>query len=220
MDYTFLIIDLPIEHTLITKDMVQQHYDSPAPALNNTSPKEKCKILFLSLLVLVAGIFHFKQFFPQQPPLHQASSSIRLLATTMMITTEEEKSAPIVSLIPSLTIFVSLFLSEWPTYMQVFLHSVKYSNPKVSFLFLSNLNETHESWSTNLDNIPLPPNVKFLHFNNFTEIVVKADQALSLGFKIKVNTPYKLVDFLPALGQIFADELATSSHCLPMRGRR
>jgi hypothetical protein len=103
-----------------------------------------------------------------------------------------------------------LFLNEWPTHMQVWLHSVYY-NPSITFTLLTNLNTSHSSWRDNLDDIPVPANLKLVS-TNLETIVSTAAKELDFGFRLKVTKPYKLCDYNPLIGVLFADLLQGYTH--------
>jgi len=89
-------------------------------------------------------------------------------------------------------VFIITYMGKYPWYFPYFLHSCRH-NPTVDFLILSD---------NNTPNLELPPNVKIIrssleHF--------KTDAAKTLGFEVVAESGYKLCDFKPAYGYIFAD---------------
>ena len=89
-------------------------------------------------------------------------------------------------------VFIIAYIGEYPWYFPYFLHSCRY-NPTVDFLLFTDNNDS---------NLELPPNVKIVtcSIEQF-----KADAAKALGFEVAIEFGYKLCDFKPAYGFIFAD---------------
>ncbi|GAB6120105.1 DUF6625 family protein [Dysgonomonas termitidis] len=88
--------------------------------------------------------------------------------------------------------FLILYIGDYPWYFSYFLHSCKY-NPNIDFYIYTD-NPIIES-ST-------PENVKLIPYslNEFNK-----DAAKALGFPVNIEHGYKLCDFKPAYGYIFAD---------------
>lgn len=86
---------------------------------------------------------------------------------------------------------ITTYYGEFPWYFGHFLHSCGF-NESVDFLIVT-------------DNLPLqdlPENVKFI------DLSLSAFERLAsakMGFKIQIESPYKLCDFKPAYGFIFSD---------------
>lgn len=108
-----------------------------------------------------------------------------------------------------INILLIALYESWPEHMLTFFHSVRHNNPLVTFTLFSNLNASHPSWATNLNDIEVPPNVKFVStsFETIHKQIVDEDR-LGLGFKVVVNTPYKLADFSPAYGKLYEVSVA------------
>ena len=83
-------------------------------------------------------------------------------------------------------------MGKYPWYFPYFLHSCRY-NPTIDFLIFTDNNDP---------NLVLPENVKILPYSIEA---FKADAAKALGFEVAAETGYKLCDFKPAYGYIFAD---------------
>jgi len=88
--------------------------------------------------------------------------------------------------------FLICWHGNYPWYFPYFLHSCRY-NPTVDFLIFSS--------NTDIE-LDLPENVKILPF---TLEQFRADAGKTLGFEVAVESGYKLCDFKPALGCIYAD---------------
>ena len=88
--------------------------------------------------------------------------------------------------------FIITYMGKFPWYFPYFLHSCCY-NPTVDFLIFTD----------NIDsNLELPPNIKTIPYSIEQ---FKTDAAKALGFGVAVEFGYKLCDFKPAYGCIFAD---------------
>ncbi|MDR1501943.1 MAG: hypothetical protein LBT43_05760 [Prevotella sp.] len=87
--------------------------------------------------------------------------------------------------------FIIPYIGSLPWYFPYFLHSCKF-NPSIDFIILSD-SPILEEYSEN---------VKFIDYNidQFNE-----DASKVLGFEVVVDNGYKLCDFKPAYGYIFAD---------------
>lgn len=88
-------------------------------------------------------------------------------------------------------IFLIVYISEWPWYFTYFLHSCRY-NPTVDFLILTD----------NAEPLNLPSNIRWIPYSMEQ---FKTDATKALGFEIALEHGYKICDFRPALGCIFAD---------------
>jgi len=89
-------------------------------------------------------------------------------------------------------IFIITYIGKFPWYFPYFLHSCKY-NPTIDFLFFTDNND---------QNLELPANVKIIPFS--IELF-KIEATKALGFEVSINYSYKLCDFKPAYGCIYAD---------------
>lgn len=107
-------------------------------------------------------------------------------------------------------ISIALYAS-WPQYMAIFLHGAAH-NPDVRFTLISNIDEHHPSWEHNFGNITKPNNVVIVP-HTFKSIVslIKKDN-LGLGADLSISNPYKLIDFKPMYGVMFAKELIGFTH--------
>lgn len=83
------------------------------------------------------------------------------------------------------------WFGKWPWYTSYFIHSCRF-NSSVDFIILSD---------TVLE-IELPPNIIFKKYT-MNLFVKKASKAL--GFQVNIKHSYKICDFKPAYGYIFAD---------------
>ena len=83
-------------------------------------------------------------------------------------------------------------MGKFPWYFPYFLHSCRY-NPTVDFLILTDNNDP---------SFELPTNVKIIPYSLGQ---FKTDAAKALGFDVAVESYYKLCDFKPAYGTVFAD---------------
>jgi len=88
-------------------------------------------------------------------------------------------------------IFIICWQNDYPWYFPYFLHSCRY-NPTIDFLIFTD-NDTK---------LELPPNVKIIPYSPEQ---FKADANKALGFKIAIESGYKLCDFKPAYGLIFSE---------------
>lgn len=88
-------------------------------------------------------------------------------------------------------LFIIPWFGKWPWYISYFIHSAKF-NPTIDFVLLSDQALT----------IELPSNIRFVYYTieAFREAATKA-----LGFSVNIITGYKLCDFKPAYGSIFAE---------------
>ena len=89
-------------------------------------------------------------------------------------------------------IFIVVFLGKYPWYYPYFLHSCRY-NPTVDFLIFTD---------NDVPNLVFPSNLKIIPYSIEQ---FKLEAATVLGFDIAVDSGYKLCDFKPAYGYIFAD---------------
>jgi len=89
-------------------------------------------------------------------------------------------------------VFIIIYMGDYPWYFPYFLHSCRY-NPSVDFLIFSDKNDP---------NLELPVNVKMIPYSIDQ---FKAKVAKELGFEVAIESGYKLCDFKPAYGYIFAD---------------
>ena len=89
-------------------------------------------------------------------------------------------------------LFIVCWQGSYPWYFPYFLHSCRY-NPTVDFLIFTDNRETL---------VHLPPNVRIIPYSLEQ---FKAEASEKLGFKVAVETGYKLCDFKPAYGFIFFD---------------
>jgi hypothetical protein len=91
---------------------------------------------------------------------------------------------------------IGCYFGRLPWYFDYFVHSCSY-NPTVQFFIITD-DETY--WK------PLPSNVKLIHrtLQQVTELATE-----KLGFKVCVNTGYKMCDFKPAYGVIFSQWLSS-----------
>jgi hypothetical protein len=88
--------------------------------------------------------------------------------------------------------FIINFIGDFPWYFPYFLHSCRY-NPVVDFLIFTDNEEV-------LSNVP-----SNVHFIPYSIEQFKTDATKVLGFEVAVESGYKLCDFKPAYGYIFAD---------------
>jgi hypothetical protein len=112
-----------------------------------------------------------------------------------------------------INLFVTLFFRTWPGYMHVWFHTVPSSNPTITFTLLTeSLSFSHSSWMTSFNNMSVPPNV-ILRIIPYGEVRQRAKSRLDLGFDVKIGSdPYKLCDYLPTYGILFAEELIGYTH--------
>jgi len=102
---------------------------------------------------------------------------------------------------PKVTLIIPYF-GTLPTYFPIFLRSCAF-NPAFTFLLI-------------MDRCPpysLPENVSFVQMT-LGQIRERAEQAL--GFRVSLRRPYKLCDFKPVYGVLFADLLSNCDywgHC-------
>lgn len=90
--------------------------------------------------------------------------------------------------------FICCYFGPFPWYFEYYLHSCA-SNPSIDFYIVTdNINLTHT----------LPGNVRILN-ETLSSFAILAKERL--GVDIDLNEPYKLNDFKPAYGVIFADLL-------------
>ena len=89
-------------------------------------------------------------------------------------------------------VFIIVYIGEYPWFFPYFIHSCRY-NPTIDFLIFTDNNDP---------NLELPSNVKLV---SYSIDQFKADAAKALGFDVAVESGYKLCDFKPAYGYIFAD---------------
>ena len=107
-------------------------------------------------------------------------------------------------------LLILLFFPEWPVVMKTWMHTACYSNPDVTFSLVTELDFTHYSWQEDMHNMTIPPNLKLIKMT-FKEFVQRANERLGLG-KVNIIKQYKLCDFMPALGVLFAPELKGYTH--------
>lgn len=86
------------------------------------------------------------------------------------------------------------YYGKLPWYFRFFLNSCAY-NPDIDFIFVSDIDLKE----------PLPPNV-IVAKRTLEEIKKTAEQ--KFGFEVSLNKPYKICDFRPAFGVLFADLIA------------
>lgn len=91
-------------------------------------------------------------------------------------------------------IVTNLYFGRPPEYFSLFLDSCG-RNPEIDFLFLTDFPAPEGT----------PPNVRFIltSFDDF-----RARVARLFDFAIALDSPYKICDFRPAFGEIFAEEFA------------
>lgn len=87
---------------------------------------------------------------------------------------------------------IVVYFGNWPWYFEYFIHSCRY-NSSVDFIIITD---------NNSKNIYLPPNIRIVVS---TLNLLKARIQEQLKIKPKFSNPYKLCDFKPAYGIIFAD---------------
>lgn len=88
-------------------------------------------------------------------------------------------------------VLITCYFGKFPWYFTYFLHSCKY-NPGVSFVVVTD----------NDEQFALPPNVTIVH-RTLPEISSLASE--KLGFRVMIETPYKMCDFKPAYGFLFPE---------------
>jgi len=89
-------------------------------------------------------------------------------------------------------LFIIAYIGKFPWYFSYFLHSCRY-NLTVDFLIFTDNDDP---------NLDLPVNVKIIPYSIEQ---FKTDAAKVLGFEVAIESGYKLCDFKPAYGTIFAD---------------
>ena len=89
-------------------------------------------------------------------------------------------------------VFIITYMGKFPWYFPYFLHSCRY-NPTVDFLIFTDNDDP---------NLDLPVNVKIIPYSLEQ---FKADAAKALEFEVVAESGYKLCDFKPTYGAIFAD---------------
>jgi hypothetical protein len=89
-------------------------------------------------------------------------------------------------------VFLTVYIGDLPWYFPYFIHSCRY-NPSVDFLIFTDRNN---------ELINLPPNIRLIPYSIEQ---FKADAKKALGFEVTVESGYKLCDFKPAYGAVFAD---------------
>lgn len=95
---------------------------------------------------------------------------------------------------PSIAL-LTCWYGEYPWYFPYFIKSCVY-NPTIDFIILTD----------NTNTIPAKPeNVKVIH-KTLDEFKTNASERL--GFKVAIDTPYKLCDFKPAYGFLFPEIIA------------
>lgn len=95
---------------------------------------------------------------------------------------------------PSIAL-LTCWYGEYPWYFPYFIKSCAY-NPTIDFIILTD----------NINTIPeKPENVKVI-YKTLDEFKTNASE--KLGFKIAIDTPYKLCDFKPAYGFLFPEIIA------------
>jgi len=91
-------------------------------------------------------------------------------------------------------VFIIPYIGTYPWYFPYFLHSCRY-NPTVDFLIFTD-NDTPE--------LDVPDNVRIIPFT-LEQFRFQATRAL--GFEVAIEHGYKLSDFKPVYGHIFADHI-------------
>ena len=61
-----------------------------------------------------------------------------------------------------------------------------------------------------MDNMAVPPNVQLISLS-FEQLIDRANKHLGLG-NVSIASEYKLCDFMPTLGVLFAPELKGYTH--------
>jgi hypothetical protein len=89
-------------------------------------------------------------------------------------------------------VFIITYIGNYPWYFPYFLHSCRY-NPTIDFLLFTNNSDLNPN---------LPANVKLIPYSLEQ---FRADAEKALGFEVVIESGYKLCDFKPAYGTIFAD---------------
>ena len=89
-------------------------------------------------------------------------------------------------------VFIITYIGTYPWYFPYFLHSCRY-NPTIDFLIFTDNNDP---------SLDLPANVKIIPYSIHQ---FKADAAKAFGFDVAIVSGYKLCDFKPAYGTIYAD---------------
>ena len=102
--------------------------------------------------------------------------------------------------------------TAWPAYTPLFMHTALH-NPAVRFTLVTNLNESHQSWSEHLGTMPKPNNVVLVPYS-FDELVTTIHKDnLGLGpTPLSITSIYKLIDYKPMFGVLFHRELVGFSH--------
>lgn len=107
-------------------------------------------------------------------------------------------------------LLVLFFFPEWRAVMQTWIHTACSSNPDVTISLVTDLDFTHPSWRNEMNNMPVPPNLKLIKMT-FDEFVDRARERLGLG-PVNIIMHNKLCDFMPTLGVLFAPELRGYTH--------
>lgn len=89
-------------------------------------------------------------------------------------------------------ILITCWYGDYPWYLPYYLHSCSF-NPSVDFVIVTD--NKHKITS-------LPDNVKII-YKKLDDII--SETSAKIGFKINIDTPYKLCDFKPAYGFMFPD---------------
>jgi len=92
-------------------------------------------------------------------------------------------------------VLIICYYGKFPWYFAFFLHSCQF-NSTIDFFIVTDIINYKK---------PLPNNVKFV-FKSIDDIIEIASK--KLGFRVKIDRPYKLCDFKPAYGLIFSDIIA------------
>ena len=93
---------------------------------------------------------------------------------------------------------VLVWSGRWRPWIHLFLHSCAH-NPQVDFLIFTDQKPLH----------PLPPNVRMIPMT-LSDISHRAGAVL--GFPVSIPRAYKLCDFKPLYGLLFAEHLAGYTH--------
>ncbi|KAA0127285.1 hypothetical protein FY557_14040 [Chryseobacterium sp. SN22] len=89
-------------------------------------------------------------------------------------------------------ILITCWYGEYPWYLPYYLHSCSF-NPNIDFVIITDNEQKIAS---------LPDNVKIIH-KKLDDII--DETSAKIGFRINIDTPYKLCDFKPAYGFMFPD---------------
>jgi len=87
---------------------------------------------------------------------------------------------------------LTCWYGDYPWYLPYFIKSCTY-NPSIDFIIITE----------NLTTIPNKPSNVIIIYKSFDEFKNNANS--KLGFRVALNTPYKLNDFKPAYGFLFPE---------------